>query len=136
MPRPWRAHRPNQIGLVEQHDIGKGKLFLRFVRSIELAQEVLGVDNSYDRIELGFAMDVLIDKEGLRDRGRICKACGFDQYPVESSLPPHQSTQYTDEIAADGAANAAVVHLENLLVRIDDEIIVDPTSPNSLTMTA
>ena len=71
------------------------------------------------------AADVFIYEEGLRDRRRIGKAGGFDQDPVEVTLAPHQPGEDADEIASHGAADATVVHLENLFVRVDDEIIVD-----------
>jgi hypothetical protein len=83
----------NQIGLVEQHDIGKGKLFLRFVRSIELAQEMLGVNNCYDRIELGFATDVLIRQRRSARPGPDLQGLWFrpsipSKVPFRRSSPP------------------------------------------------
>ena len=44
---------------------------------------------------------------------------------VELAAALHQPLDDADEIAAHGAADAAVVHLEHFLVRADDEIIVD-----------
>ena len=41
------------------------------------------------------------------------------------AAPAHQSLDDADQIAAHGAADAAVVHLEYFLVGADDEIIVD-----------
>jgi hypothetical protein len=115
----------NQIGLVEEHDVGEGELLLRFVSMIDLAQEMLGIDHGHDGVELGLAADIFVHEEGLRDRRRIGEPGGLDQDPVEATLAPHQPGEDADEIAADGAADAAVVHLENLFVRVDDEVIVD-----------
>src|ERR1700736_6739028 len=61
----------DQIGLVEQHDIGETKLLLRLRGSIDLAEKVLGVDHRHDGIELGLAADVIVDKKRLRDGCRI-----------------------------------------------------------------
>jgi hypothetical protein len=92
----------NQIGLVEQHDIGKGKLFLRFVRSIELAQEVLGVDNCYDRSDAIARLEAFsemaprrVQESGSRPAGpafrmigRSCRCDGQRRcWPIAMGLP-------------------------------------------------
>jgi len=40
-------------------------------------------------------------------------------------LPPHEIADDADEVAAHGAADAPVVHLEDLLVGADDEPVID-----------
>ena len=44
---------------------------------------------------------------------------------VELALALHQAFDDADEIAAHGAADAPVVHLEDFLVGADDEVVVD-----------
>jgi hypothetical protein len=39
-------------------------------------------------------------------------------------LALHELADNADKVAADGAADAAVVHLEDFLVGIDDEIVI------------
>jgi hypothetical protein len=84
---------------------------------------MLGIDHGHDGIERSLAAEVFVNEKGLRDRRRIGKSRGFDQDPVEATLAPHQPGEDADEIAADGAADATV--LENLFIRVDDEVIVD-----------
>ena len=69
--------------------------------------------------------DILVDEEGLRHRRRIGEARGLDDDGVELALAPHQPVDDADEIAAHGAADAAVVHLEHFFVGADDEVVVD-----------
>jgi hypothetical protein len=45
--------------------------------------------------------------------------------PSKLPLAPHQPGEDADEVTPNGAADATIVHLENLFVRIDDEIVVD-----------
>lgn len=44
---------------------------------------------------------------------------------VELALALHQPVEDADQVAAHGAADAAVVHLEHFLVGADDEITID-----------
>ena len=68
---------------------------------------------------------IRIDEEGLRYGRGIGEAGGLDDDRVELALALHQAFDDADEIAAHGAADAAVVHLENFLVGADDEFVVD-----------
>ena len=70
-------------------------------------------------------LHVVVGEEGLRDRAGIGEARGLDQDAVELVLALHQAFEDADQIAAHGAADAAVVHLEDFLVGIDHEVVVD-----------
>ena len=70
-------------------------------------------------------LHVLVDEEGLRDRRGIGEAGRLDDDRVELALALHQPLDDADEVAAHGAADAAVVHLEHFLVGADDEFVVD-----------
>jgi hypothetical protein len=91
----------------------------------ELAEEVLGVDHGDDGVEPGPRLDVVVGEEGLRHRAGIGEAGGLDQDAVELVLALHQAFDDADQVAAHGAADAAVVHLEDFLVGIDHEVVVD-----------
>ncbi len=60
----------------------------------------------------------------------------LDDDRVEASGTAHQSFDDPDQVASNGAADAAVVHLVDFLVGLDDQVVIEPISPNSLTMTA
>src|ERR1700730_11625106 len=115
----------HQVGLVEQDHVGEGHLLLRLVALLELAQEVLGIDHGHDGVEAGPSLDLVVGEEGLRHRTGIGEPRGLDQNAVELVLALHQAFADAYEVAAHGAANAAVVHLEDFLVGIDHEVVVD-----------
>ena len=69
--------------------------------------------------------DVFVDEEGLRHRRRIGEAGGLDDDGVEFALASHQAVEDAHQVAAHGAADAAVVHLEYFLVGADDKVVVD-----------
>ena len=69
--------------------------------------------------------DILVDEERLRHRRRIGEPRGLDNDFVELALAAHQAVENAHQVAAHGAADAAVVHLEHLLVGADDEVVVD-----------
>ncbi len=69
--------------------------------------------------------DVLVHEKRLRHRRRVGEAGGFDDDGVELALAPHQAVEDAHQIAAHGAADAAVVHLEHFLVGADHQIVVD-----------
>ena len=115
----------HQIGLVEQDHVGEGDLLLRLVALLELAEEVLGVDHGDDGVEPGTGLDLVVGEEGLRHRARVGQAGGLDQDAVELVLALHQAFEDADEVAAHGAADAAVVHLEHFLVGVHHEVVVD-----------
>ena len=70
-------------------------------------------------------LHVLVDEEGLRHRRRIGKTRGLDDDGVELALALHQSVEDAHEVAAHGAADAAIVHLEHFFVGADDQVVVD-----------
>jgi hypothetical protein len=115
----------HEIGLVQHEHIGKCDLVFRFRRVLQALLHELRIDHGDDRIERGLAAHGFVHEEGLRHRRRIREARGLDQNAVELALALEQPVDDADEIAAHGAADAAVVHLEDFLVRADDEVVVD-----------
>ena len=86
---------------------------------------MLGVHDGDDRVQGRLGAHVLVDEEGLCDGSRVGQACGLDDDAVEAVLALQQRVHDPDQVAAHGAADAAVVHLEHLLVAVDDEVVVD-----------
>jgi hypothetical protein len=117
-----RAH---EVDLVEDDHVGKGDLVLRLRRVLEAVGQPFGVSDRHHRVELRGVGDVLVDEEGLRDGGGVGEPRRLDDDGVELALALHQPVHDADEVAAHGAADAAVVHLEHFLVGAHDEVVVD-----------
>ena len=115
----------DQIGLVEQDHVGKADLFLRLGAVGKALHQVLGVGHGDHGIELGPLAHIVVHEEGLRHRHRIGQARGLHQDAVEAARPLHQPLDDADQVAAHRAAHAAIVHLEDFLVALDDEVVVD-----------
>jgi hypothetical protein len=82
-----------------------------------------------DRIEQVVLADLLVGEERLRHRSRIGHAGRLDDDPVEFkragvALLPERAED-PDQVAAHCAADAAVVHFDDLLVRFLDDRAVD-----------
>src|SRR5215472_2218618 len=115
----------DQIGLVEQDDVGERDLILCLRRVLEAVLQPLGVGDRDHRVELGLAADIVVHEERLRHRRGVREPRGLDDDGVELALPAHQPVDDAHEVAAHGAADAAVVHLEYFFVGADDEVVVD-----------
>ena len=120
-----QLRRCDEIDLVEDDDVGEGDLVLRLRSVAQARRQPFGVGDGDDRVEPRLAAHVFVDEEGLRHRRGIGQAGRFDDDRVELALALHQPLDDADEIAAHGAADAAVVHLEHFFVRADDELVVD-----------
>ena len=86
----------------------------------------LRVDDRDDGVEPEGRPHLVVGEEGLRDGSGIGQAGRLDQDAVEPVLALEQPAEDPDEVAAHGAADAAVVHLEELLLAGDHELVVDP----------
>ena len=115
----------DEVGLVQHDDVGKGDLVLGFRRILETIAQPFRVGNRYHRVEPRILLHVLVDEEGLRHRRRIGEPGGLDDDGVELALALHQAVQDAHEVAAHGAADAAIVHLEHFFVGADDQVVVD-----------
>jgi hypothetical protein len=86
---------------------------------------VLGVHQREDRIEQVALGDLVVHEEGLRHRTRVGQARGLDHHAVEVEQPlallGRQQLQRLAQVLADGAADAAVAHLHDLLLRLGDQ---------------
>ena len=86
---------------------------------------MLGIDQCNHRIEHRFAADVVIHEESLGNRHGIGKPCRLDDNGIEPPGTAHQALHHADQVAAYGAAYAAIVHFINFFVQFDDQIVVD-----------
>ena len=118
--------RGGEVGLVQQQHIGKGDLLLALRAVAEMLAHVLRIHQGHDGIEPEALLQLVIHEERLCHRRGIGEAGGLDHDRVELVLPLHQVAEDADEIAAHRAADAAVVHLKDFLVRLHDEFVVDP----------
>ena len=128
----------NQVGLADQDDVGELHLLDQQVGDrtlivlaqrlaatgqalggVEIAQEVDPVDHRHQRIQtrqVGQALALLVaEGEGLGYRQRLADAGGLDQQVVEATVAG-QPRHFLQQVFAQGAADAAVAHLHQLLV--------------------
>ena len=97
----------------------------RLVFEVEVLQHVLGVHDGDDGVEAKVVLHLVVGEKRLGDGRRVCEPGGFDQDAVERVLALEEAAEDADQVAAHGAADAAVIHLEQFLVAGDDELVVD-----------
>ena len=85
---------------------------------IETGDDVLRIDDGDDAVQLVHLLNVLIDKKGLNDRSRIGKASRLDEDPIEAFHALVELLERLHEVSTDGAADAAVHDLDDLLVDV------------------
>src|SRR5882672_8979661 len=115
----------DEVRLVDKDHVGERDLILGLWRIAQPVLEPFGISDRDDGVELRLAADLRVHEKGLGDRRRVGKPRGLDDDGVEFAFAPHQALDDTNEIAAHRAADAAVVHLEDFLVGVDDQVIVD-----------
>src|ERR1700691_6720412 len=83
------------------------------------------IDHGHDAVEREFLAHSFIDEKSLCHRSRIGEAGGLEYDAVEFIAAGDQISQDADQIAAHGAADAPVVHLEDLFLGIDHQLLID-----------
>jgi len=114
----------DEVGFVEDDDVGEGELLHGFVVGAEVLEDVFRVHDGDDGVEAEVGLHLVVGEKRLGDGARIGEAGGLDEDAIEGFLALHEAAEDADEIAAHGAADAAVVHLEELLVGLDDQLVV------------
>jgi hypothetical protein len=117
--------RRHQITFVEKDDVCEGDLLLGLLTIIEMKQDVPGIDNRDHGVNREFRLDFVVSEESLNDWPRIGQSCGLDENAIELVPAFQQIAKDADEISPHRAADAAVVHFEEFLFGIDDELVVD-----------
>mmetsp|Transcript_4574 Transcript_4574/g.15770 ORF Transcript_4574/g.15770 Transcript_4574/m.15770 type:complete len:355 (-) Transcript_4574:33-1097(-) len=122
----------HQINFIEQDSIGEGHLLHRFVLHslwfflVQVLHDVLRVHHREDAVEPHRILNLVVHKEGLGDGGGVREARRLNQNIVVLVFLEEELAKNADEVAADRAAYAAVVELQNLLLRRHHEQIVNP----------
>src|SRR5712692_9641362 len=86
---------------------------------------MFGVNDSDDAVQLEFVFDPLVNEKGLDDGRRIGKPGGFDHQRVELGLVFEELKQAAEQVAAHGAADAAVAHFNDFLIGANKQVVVD-----------
>src|ERR1039458_3463835 len=117
-----------KVGFAQENPVREADLLLRLMELIELMVRMLGIDNRYDRIKHIISGNIVVDEEGLCDRGRISQPGRLDDDTVKgirSRFPPlPQVTQNSGE-----ARNRSLARRSRSRVRRHLSTCVDPTEP-------
>ena len=100
-------------------------MFLRFGGIRQPRGQMLGIHHRHNRIQLRRALHIIINKEGLRHRGRVREARSFHDDAIKLVAPLHQPGQDADQIPAHRAADAAIVHFEHFFIGIHDQVVIN-----------
>lgn len=113
----------HKIGFIEKNQIGEGDLLDGF--AFPVVRNVERVHHGDNAIEGEGVLHFIIHKEGLNDRSGIGQSSSFDEDVIEAVPAAGKASEDADEITADGAAEAAVVHREDFLIRLNHQFVVD-----------
>jgi len=117
--------RGDEVGLVQQDHIGERDLLLNLAAVVEMLFHMLGIDQRNHCVDFQHRLHFLVHEERLDHGTGIGQAGGLDEDAVEFVAALEQAVEDADEVAAHGAADAAVVHLKDFLVGVDHEFVVD-----------
>jgi hypothetical protein len=121
---PLEIRRGDQVGLVEQNDIGKGDLLCRLGGLVQHALEMPGISHGDNAIQPQMLLK-LRQVKSVRDGAGIGEAGCLDQHVIEPLLALLKVGQCFDEIAPHPAAQAAVVQLHDLFIRANHQLPVN-----------
>ncbi len=115
-----------EIAFVQQNDVGKSDLLLGFAALVvDVQEDVLRINEGDHGVDEEFFLHLRIGEEGLDDGAGIGETGRLDEDVIELIPALHQIAQDADQIAADGAADAAVVHFKELFFGVDHEFMID-----------
>ena len=125
-----QCRRAHQVGLADEDLVGEPDLAPGFLAVIELLVGVLGVHQRQDGVEQVALGDLVVHEKGLRHRAGVGQASGLDHHALEIqfalALLLRQILQGGAQVLADGAADAAVAHLDDLFAGVGDkDVVVD-----------
>ena len=119
----------NEVRLVKNKDVRERDLFRALVAAAELLLDVGCVDERDDPVQGELGANFVVHEEGLSDRTGIGEPRGLHQHIVELVSTLHEVAEHANQVSTHRAADAAVRHLENLLVSVDDERLIDADLP-------
>src|ERR1700733_92341 len=116
--------RHDEIDLVQQNHVSESNLLLHLVGGIDVLPYMSRINQRHDPIEPQLGLHLVIDKKGLRDRTGVGPAGSLDQNVIKLIPALHEIAEDADQVSTYGAADASVVHLEDLFFSADDEFLV------------
>ena len=112
----------HQVGFADENLIGKADLPARFLALVELRGRVLGVHQREDGVQQVLLGDFLVHEKSLRHRAGVGQAGGLDHHALKIkqalTLFGGQQLQRFAQVFAYRAADAAIVHLDDVLVGV------------------
>lgn len=109
----------HQIGLVQQDDVGEGRLFPGLDAVFQIALQVDCVGYRNKRVQLKPGLDLIDNKERRSDRGGVRQTRRFDQHGIEFGAPG-QIRQGPDQVLPNGTTQTTVIKFHQLLVILGD----------------
>ena len=121
----WLRH---QIGLADEDLIGKPHLPTGLLAIVQLLSSMLGIHQSEDGIEQKALGNLIVHEKRLRHRPRIGQASCLNDHAVKIqftlALLSRQGLQSSPQIFPNGAANAPIAHLNDLLIGVRHQNVV------------
>ena len=112
----------HQIGLADEQLVGKPHLAARLLAVVELLGRMFGIDQRQDGVEQVAFGDFIVHEKSLRHRAGVGQTGGLYHHPVKIELALAfffgQIAQRRPQVFADGAANAAIAHLDDVFSHI------------------
>ena len=109
----------HQFRLADKDLVGKAHLAARFLAVVELVRRVFGVHQGQNRVQQIRLGHLVVHEKGLRHRAGVGQTGGLNDHAVKVefafALFLGQVSQRGAQVFADGAADAAVAHLDDLL---------------------
>ena len=120
----------HQVSLADEDLVGKADLPARFLPLIKLRGGVLGVHQGEDGVQQVLLGDFLVHEKGLRHRAGVGQTGGLDHHALKIqqtlALFGGQQLQRFAQVFADRAADATIVHLDDVLVGVvHQNLVVD-----------
>ena len=119
----------DEVRLVQNEDVRERDLLGALVASPELLLDMGCIDERDDPVKRELRANFVVHEEGLSDRTGIGEPGGLHQHIVELVAALHELAEHANQVSAHRAADAAVRHLEDLFVSVDDERLIDADLP-------
>jgi hypothetical protein len=114
-----------KVAFVEKDDVCKSDLLGGFIVFVDMLQNVLRVHEGHHAIDEEFFFHLLVHEERLHDWTWVSEASRLNEDVVKFILPLHEIAKDANQITANSAADAPVVHFKKFLVGIDDQLVVN-----------
>ena len=112
----------DQVGFADKNLVRETHLAPGFLAFVELVGRVFGIHQGQDGVQQVGLGHLIVHKKGLRHRAGVGQAGGFDDDAVKVqfafALFLCQILQGSAQVFADGAADAAIAHLDDLFLGV------------------